>query len=117
MTTCLHTLFLAWAAPSPEQRAALTDAAIGPNFYSSNPNAPDPIQGRDAYLDDLAQFSAMKPGATAKVVSVSEHYGQLRAIFAFVKAGQRMLRDQSFVELAQHRLLRVIGFSGMGEPD
>lgn len=117
MTTCLPTLFLAWAAPSPEQRAAITDAAIGPNFYSSNPNAPDPVLGRQAYLGHIAQMSATLPGATAAGCIASVHNGHLRAILDFVKAGQRMLRDQSFVELAQHRLLRVIGFSGMGEPD
>lgn len=117
MTTCIHTLFSAWGAPSPEERAAKTDAAIGPNFYYSDPNAPDPIQGRDAYLDYIAQFSAMMPGATAKVVAVSEHHGHLRATVDFVKDGQRMMRGQYFADLEKHRLLRVIGFSGMGEPD
>jgi hypothetical protein len=117
MTTCLHTLFSAWGAPSPEERAAKTDAVIGPNFYYSDPNTPDPIQGRDAYLDYIAQFAAMMPGATAEVVAISEHHGHLRATVDFVKDGQRMMRGQYFADLAEDRLLRVIGFSGMGEPD
>jgi hypothetical protein len=87
---CLHTLFSAWGAPSPEERTAKTDAAIGPIFYYSDPNAPDPIegciQGREAFSDYIAQFTAM-------------------------------MRGQYFADMAEDRLLRLIGFSGMGEPD
>lgn len=117
MTTRIHTLFSAWGDPSPETRAAKTDAAIGPNFYYSDPNAPEPILGRDAYLDYIAQFTAQMPGARAEVVAVSEHHGHLRATVDFAKDGQRMMRGQYFADLAEGKLLRVIGFTGMGEPD
>ncbi|MEP2717154.1 nuclear transport factor 2 family protein, partial [Pseudophaeobacter sp.] len=115
--TCLHTLFSAWGDPSPDARAAKTDAAIGPNFYYSDPNAAEPIQSREAYLDYIAQFSAMMPGATAEVVAISEHHGHLRATVDFAKDGQRMARGQYFADMSDGRLQRVIGFTGMGEPD
>ncbi|KPD13576.1 nuclear transport factor 2 family protein [Phaeobacter sp. 11ANDIMAR09] len=117
MTTCIHTLFSAWGDPSPESRAAKTDAAIGPDFYYSDPNVPTPIRGRDAYLDYIAQFGAMMPGATAEVIAVSEHHGHLRATVDFAKEGQTMMRGQYFADLSNSRLQRVIGFTGMGEPD
>jgi len=117
MTTCLHTLFSAWGDPSPETRAAKTDAVIGHNFYYSDPNAPDPIQGRDAYLDYIAQSAARMPGATAEVVALSSHHGHLRATVDFSKDGQRMMRGQYFGDLADGKLQRVIGFTGMGEPN
>lgn len=117
MTTCIHTLFSAWGDPSPEERAAKTDAAIGPDFYYSDPNAPDPIRGRDAYLDYIAQFTSIMPGATAHVVACSSHHGHLRATVDFAKDGQHMMRGQYFADLAEGKLLRVIGFTGMGEPD
>ncbi len=117
MTTCIHTLFSAWGASTPEERAALTEAAIGPDFYYSDPNAPEPIRGRDAYLDYIAQFAAQMPGATAAVVAVSSHHDHLRATVDFAKDGQRMMRGQYFADLAEGKLQRVVGFSGMGEPD
>lgn len=68
MTDCIHTLFLAWGDPSPEARATATDAALGPEFYYSDPNAPAPIYSRDGYLTYIQMFGEMAPGATAKVV-------------------------------------------------
>lgn len=117
MTTCIHSLFSAWGDPSPETRAAKTDAAIGPNFYYSDPNAPAPIRGRSAYLDYIAQFTAQMPGATATVVAVSRHHDHLRATVEFAKDGQRLALGQYFADLAEEKLLRVVGFTGMGEPD
>ncbi|MCF6430769.1 MULTISPECIES: nuclear transport factor 2 family protein [unclassified Leisingera] len=117
MTDSLHTLFAAWGDPTPEGRASKTDAAIGPRFYYSDPNSPAPIEGRDAYLEYVAQFSAMMPGAAAKVVAVSEHHGHVRATVDFEKDGKRMVRGQYFADLEDGKVVRLIGFTGMGEPD
>jgi hypothetical protein len=72
MTDCIHTLFSAWGAPSAEERAAATDAAILPDFYYADPNAPAPIHGRDDYLAYIQMFGEMAPGAVAKGVNISE---------------------------------------------
>ncbi|EBA15000.1 hypothetical protein RSK20926_03932 [Roseobacter sp. SK209-2-6] len=117
MTTCIHTFFEAWGVTSPELRAEKTAAAIGPNFYYSDPNAVEPIRGQEAYLDYIAQFSAMMPGASARVLSVSQHHGHLRATVEFAKDGKRMMLGQYFADLTDGKLCRVIGFTGMGEPD
>ena len=117
MTTCIHTFFAAWGDPSPEERSEKTDSAIGPDFYYSDPNTPAPLHGRDAYLDYIAQFSAMMPGGSARVLAVSEHHGHLRATVEFAKDGQRVMLGQYFADLIEEKLTRVIGFTGMGEPD
>ncbi|MFW8595665.1 nuclear transport factor 2 family protein [Cribrihabitans neustonicus] len=62
MTDSLHLLLSAWGDPSPGSRAAKADAAAGPNFYYSDPNAPGPEHGRAAFLDYIAQFGAMLHG-------------------------------------------------------
>lgn len=116
MTESIHILFAAWGDPTPEGRVAKTDAAIGPEFYYSDPNTPAPIEGRDAYLEYIAQFSARMPGAEAKVVAVSEHHGHARATVDFLKDGTRMVRGQYFADLQDGKVVRLIGFTGMGEP-
>lgn len=117
MTDSLHILFSAWGDPSPETRAAKSDAALGPDFYYSDPNTPVPITTRDAYLHYLAQFSAMMPKGSAKIVAVSEHHGHARATVDFEKDGKRMMRGQYFADLQDGKVVRLIGFTGMGEPD
>ena len=117
MNDCLHTLFAAWGEPSPEVRAAHTDAAIGPNFYYADPNTAAPIKGRDAYLAYIAQFSEMMPGASAEVVSVSSHNTHARATVDFSSGGKRMMRGQYFADIEDGMVVRLIGFTGTGEPE
>ncbi|EDZ48695.1 conserved hypothetical protein [Rhodobacterales bacterium Y4I] len=104
------------ATQPPEGRVAKTDAAIGPGFYYSDPSTPAPIEGRGAYLDHIAQFSAKMPGAEAKVAAVPEHHGHARATVEFLKDGTRMVRGQYFADLQDGKVVRLIGFTGMGEP-
>ncbi len=117
MTECIQTLFAAWGDPSPEKRAEKTDAAIGANFYYADPNTPEPVLGRDDYLAYIAQFGDMMPGASAKVVAVSEHHGHLRATVDFLKDGTPMMRGQYFADLSDGRIVRLIGFPGMGDAE
>lgn len=116
MTDSIHTLFSAWGDPSPDARATKTDAAIGTEFYYADPNAPAPIRGRDAYLAYIGQFGDMMPGASAEVVAVAEHNGHARATVDFLKDGARMMRGQYFADLDGGRVVRLIGFPGMGDP-
>jgi hypothetical protein len=116
MTDCIHTLFSAWGDPSPEARATATDAAIGPEFYYSDPNAPAPIHDRDDYLAYIQMFGDMAPGATAKVVDISEKHGHARATVDFVINEHMTQRGQYFVDLKDGKIARIIGFAGMGEP-
>lgn len=118
MTDILETLFSAWGDPTPEGRANKTDAALGPDFYYADPNTPEVVLGRDSYLAYITQFAAMMPGATAKVVAVSEHHGFARATVDFIlKSGDTMMRGQYFADINNGRITRLIGFTGMGEPD
>ncbi|WP_146345941.1 nuclear transport factor 2 family protein [Phaeobacter marinintestinus] len=117
MTDCIHTLFSAWGDPSPDGRASKTDAAIGPDFYYADPNAADPVEGRDAYLAYIAQFSDMMPGASAKVVSVSQHHGHARATVDFLKGDTLMMRGQYFADINDAKITRLIGFTGTGDTE
>ena len=114
MTDCLHTLFSAWGDPDPAARTAKTEAAAHSDLYYSDPNAPTPIHGRDDYLAYIQMFGDMAPGATAKVVALSERHGHVRATVAFVM-GERTQYGQYFAELSEGKINRLIGFSGMGE--
>jgi predicted SnoaL-like aldol condensation-catalyzing enzyme len=117
MTDIFDSLFSAWGDPSPEGRAAKTDAALGPEFYYADPNTPEPVVGRDSYLAYITQFANMMPGATAKVVAVSEHNGFARATVDFLQAdGSPMMRGQYFADITDGKVSRLIGFTGMGEP-
>ena len=116
MTDCIHTLFSAWGDPSPEARATATDAAIGPEFYYSDPNAPAPIHSRDDYLTYIQMFGEMAPGAIAKVVDISGKNGHARAIVDFIINETITQRGQYFVDLKDGKIARIVGFSGMGEP-
>jgi len=117
MTDLLETLFSAWGDPSPEERAAKTDAVLGPNFIYADPNTPDPVTGRDAYLGYITQFGEMMPDASAKVVMVSEHHGYARATVDFIAGSNRMMRGQYFADINDGQITRLVGFVGMGEPD
>ena len=116
MTNLLETLFSAWGDPSHDGRAGKTDAAIGGYFYYADPNTPNPVTGRDNYLAYIAMLVEKIPGATARVVAVSEHNGHARATVDFLKDGQQMMRGQYFADITGGRITRLIGFTGMGEP-
>ncbi len=117
MTDIIQTLFSAWGDPSPDGRADKTDAAITSDFYYADPNSSGPINGREGYLTYIAQFGEMMPGASAKVVAVSNHNGHARATVDFMKDGNQMMRGQYFADLKDGKVARLIGFPGMGEPD
>lgn len=118
MTDIFETLFSAWGDPSPEERATKTDAVLGPDFYYADPNTAKVVVGRDRYLAYITQFAAMMPGATAKVVAVSEHNGFARATVDFLmENGTAMMRGQYFADINDGKITRLIGFTGMGEPD
>jgi len=116
MTTCIHTLFSAWGDPNADSRASKTDAAVGSSLYYADPNTPAPIRSRDAYLEHLAMFGQMMPGATARVVALSEHNGHVRATVDFLKGDETMMRGQYFADIQDGKVVRLIGFPGMGEP-
>ena len=116
MTDCIHTLFSAWGDPSPEARATATDAAIGPEFYYSAPNAPAPIHVRDDYLAYIQMFGEMALGAIAKVIDISEKHGHARATVDVVINENMSQRGQYFVDLKDGKIARIVGFTGMGDP-
>ncbi|MBY6056291.1 nuclear transport factor 2 family protein [Leisingera daeponensis] len=117
MTESFHILFSAWGDPSPEGRAAKTDAASGPGFFSSDPTPAFPVTGRGACMEYAAPFPAALPGAAARAVAVPEHHGRSRAAAVSGKGRQCMARVQCFAGSQDGKAVQLIGFTGMGEPD
>ncbi len=116
MTELFQDLFAAWGATSPEAREKHSDAAISADIYYADPNAPDPVIGRDAYLAYIAHFSEMLPGGSAEVASVDGHHGHARVTVDFLKDGEKMMRGQYYADIADGRVTRLVGFPGTGEP-
>ncbi len=117
MTDSLTAFFSAWGDQSPESRAQKTDTALGPQFTYADPNTPDVIVGRDAYLEYLAQFASQMPGGSARVVDQSQTAHCVRATVDFLSGDTRMMRGQYFADLnAAGKITRMIGFIGLGEP-
>lgn len=117
MTECVHTLFSAWGDPSGDGRAEKTDAAIGTPFYYADPNTPEPLRDRTSYLDHIAKFSDMMPGASVKVAAISTTHTHVRATVDFLKDGAPMMRGQYFADVKDGKITRLIGFPGLGETD
>ena len=116
MTECIHTLFSAWGAPTADERASATDAAIGPDFCYSDPRTPAPITDRDDYINYIKMFAEMAPGAEAKVVNISERDGSARATVEFGMPNMPAQRGQYFIDIKDGKTARIVGYAGMGEP-
>lgn len=116
MSECFHTFFSAWGDPSAESRAAKTGAALASPFYYADPNAPEPITDRDAYLAYVKIYGDMMPGGSAEVVDISEHSGHARLTVAFCKDGTPMQYGQYFADVEDGKITRLVGFAGLGAP-
>ncbi|MFK7752351.1 MAG: nuclear transport factor 2 family protein [Sedimentitalea sp.] len=116
MTHSLETLFSAWGNPSAEARTALSEAVISPNITYCDPQTPDIIRGLDAYLAYITHFGDMMPGATARVVHISEHNNHARATVDFLRDGAAMMRGQYFAHMDGDQIQHLVGFPGMGDP-
>lgn len=116
MSDTITSFFAAWGEPDMPKRAAMTAGAISDNFYYADPNAPDVITSLVGFVAYLGMFSKAMPGASAEVVSVSEHNGHARATVDFKSNGQTMMRGQYFADLDDEgRITRMVGFTGTGE--
>lgn len=116
MSDTITTFFDAWGEVDASKRAAMVAASVSDSFYYADPNAPEAITAAAGFVDYLGMFSQAMPGASAKLVSVSEHHGHARATVDFMANGQRMVRGQYFADLDDSgKISRMIGFTGTGE--
>lgn len=116
MNDCITTFFSAWGDPDPASRASKTAASAAPSLYYNDPNAPAPIVGVDGYLAYIASFSEMAPGASAQVAHIDANDACARITVNFVFGPNMAKRGQYFAEIADDKITRIIGFTGMGEP-
>ena len=116
MPTAIQTLFSAWGDPSGEGRAAKINAVPANTFLYADPKTPEPITARDAFSDYVSMSGKMIPGASAKIVGLSETGTHQRVNVAFERGGAVMIMGRYFAELSSDRICKLIGFEGMGEP-
>ena len=66
-------------------------------------------------------FSANAPGWTAKVVTMSETAGSIRATVAFGGQGpdgsEMVQHGQYFADMDGNKIARMVGFAGLGAPE
>jgi hypothetical protein len=117
MSDCLHTLFSAWGLDDPDDRARVTASVADPDMVYIDPNVSAPITTRNGYLAYIATFGEGMPGASARVVAVSEHHDHMRAAIEFCKDGEAMMQGQYFAEIEYGKVKKLVGFTGMGEPE
>lgn len=117
MTNSITTFFSAWSEPDSGARAQILERCVSPNVVYADPNTPAPLSSSDDLNGYLAMFTQHMPGASADVVSLSEHSESARATVDFVKDGAAMMRGQYFADLDNAgRITRIIGFTGNGDP-
>lgn len=115
MTHPIETFFDAWGSRDADVQGAALSAVLAQDVYYADPNTPAPLWDAAAVIGYIAMFSTHMPGGSAKVVTVSEHNGHVRATVDFLKDGSAMMRGQYFADLKDGQLTRVIGFTGMGD--
>ena len=118
MSDRIKRLFLAWGNPDAISRAQELKDTLASEFYYADPNAPEPITDADAFVAYIAMFTEYAPGATARVVKLTECKGHYRATVIFEMADGKQQFGQYFVDLDDDgRVTRMIGFVGLGDPD
>ncbi|MFZ5962323.1 nuclear transport factor 2 family protein [Thalassococcus sp. BH17M4-6] len=117
MSDAIRNFFAAWGMEDAALRQSTIEEVTGASFAYTDPNTPDPVATVPAFLDYIAMFTSNMPGATAEVVDVSAHHGFARATVDFMRDGATMVRGQYFADLDDSgAIIRMVGFTGTGEP-
>ena len=121
MTTRLETFFDAWGMADDAARSKAIITVYSADGTYADPRSPSTLVGPEAITEYVAMFSANAPGWTAKVVKTDETAGLLRATVAFGGQGpdgeQMVQHGQYFAEIADDKIIRMVGFVGTGAPE
>lgn len=120
-TSLIETFFSAWGMDDDSQRAATIAGVMATDTTYADPRAPETLTGPQAIADYVNMFSANAPGWTATVVKADETAGSVRATVAFggkgPDGGDMVQHGQYFVDIADDRITRMVGFVGTGAPE
>ena len=118
MTDRIDSFFTAWGEGDTAKRADMVRDAMAEIFTYTDPNAPEPINDIGALVEYIGMFTQYAPGATARVAALSEVKGHYRATVAFEMADGKTQHGQYFIDCdADGRMIRMVGFAGLGAPE
>ena len=115
MNAALSEFFAGWGAADATGNIK---AAFGNSIYYCDPQCAAPITDADGLAQMVAIFGQHMPGGSAQVVKLDEHHGHARATVAFMMGDKPMMHGHYFADLdADGKILRLVGFPGLGQPD
>ena len=118
MSDAIERFFAAWGEPDADTRAQTLRETLSPDISYVDPRTPDAITNRDALIAYVAMYTQYAPGATARVVCLSNTQNMYRATVEFGMSDGMKQVGQYFIELdAESRASRLTGFVGLGEPE
>lgn len=118
MAHAIETFFGAWGDPDAQSRAQTLRDCLSAELHYVDPRTPEPITDISALIDYVAMYSQYAPGASAKVVALSDTKGAYRATVEFLMSDGKQQFGQYFVEVdAEARPRRMVGFVGLGAPE
>ena len=115
--TAVETFFSAWGMAEADARNAAIQAAVADDVTYADPRTEAPLSGPNAISEYVGMFTQMAPGAVAEVVKSDTIHGATRATVAFRMADGKEQFGQYFVEPAEGKLTRLVGFVGTGAPE
>ncbi|MDX1782119.1 MAG: hypothetical protein R3256_12470, partial [Thalassovita sp.] len=117
MTQVIENFFATWGMTDSAARDAALRDCLAEEFYYVDPSAPEPITDAAALVAYVAMFTEYAPGATARVVALSETKGHNRATVEFETADGTKQYGQYMIDLDKAgKATRMIGFVGLGAP-
>ncbi|WP_372885839.1 molecular chaperone GroEL [Shimia sp.] len=115
MSQAIERFFEAWGEPDAATRARHLRAAISPDISYADPRTPDRLTDPEALIAYVAMYTQYAPGATARVVALSETLALFRATVEFRMSDGKTQLGQYFIECDDDaRPTRMIGFAGLG---
>lgn len=118
MSEAIRAFFAAWGDNDENRRAESLREVLSPNITYLDPRTPEPVTSVEALIAYVAMYTQYAPGATASVSALSETQGHYRATVTFAMADGMTQLGQYFIEVDdQQRLMRMVGFVGLGDPE
>ncbi len=118
MMHAIEQFFAAWGDTDADSRATTLCNCLPTDLTYLDPRTPEPISDLDELIGYVGMFSQYAPGATAKVVDLSETSGHFRATVEFGMPDGTAQLGQYFITLDdQSRAARLVGFAGSGVPE
>jgi hypothetical protein len=117
MSDALTDFFAAWAISDEAERNGLIDGALGATILYADPRTEAELTTADAVKQYVGMFSQMAPGMPVAAVNISTTLSYARATVHFGE-GERSQSRQYTADLdADGKIVRIIGFVGMGAPE